>query len=275
MLKKLMKHEWKSIGKIPVILLIVLFVSTILTGLTFAYPFWESEKLDGVGFMVVLVWMLYYGILIGVSVGISVSLAVHFYKTMYTDEGYLTHTLPVTPRQLLVSKWIPMAGWLYIMSAAMIVAMLLFAAMAVFFIRPDGMALAEIMAEMGVLFDELGELFSGKGGVGFILSMILMVVVSGFSGAMLVIGSVTIGQLLGKHKILGAIGAYFAINTVVSTLSMFAMIPTMIKTETMEVVSPFEILTPTYFIMSIIMIMLTVALFFVSELIMRKKLNLD
>ncbi len=275
MLKKLMKHEWKSIGKIPVIMLIVLFVSTIMAGLTFVYPIWKNEALDGAGFLVVLVWMLYYGVLIGVSAGISIYLAVHFYKTMYTDEGYLTHTLPVTPRQLLVSKLLPMAGWLYIMSAAMVLAMLLFAFMAVVFARPEGMALAEIFANIKEVSSEVIEMFGEQGGVGFVLSLIAMVLISGFSGAMLVIGSVTIGQLVSKHKILGSIGAYFAINSVVSTVSMLAMIPTMIGTATEEIISPFEILTPTYSLMSIVMLVVAVVLFFVSELIIRKKLNLD
>jgi len=275
MLRKLMKHEWKSIGKIPVIMLIILFVSTILAGLTFVYPIWESEALDGMGFLVILVWLLYYGILIGVSAGISIYLAVHFYKTMYTDEGYLTHTLPVTPRQLLVSKLLPMAGWIYIMSIAMVVSMLLFAFMAVMFIRPDGMTTMQILAEIKEVFAELGAMLSEQGGIGFLLSMLLMVVTSGFSGAAMMIGSVTIGQLVSKHKILGSIGAYFAINSIASTVSMLAMMPTMIGTAGKEVISPYDILTPTYAVTSIIMIVIAVVLFFVSELILRKKLNLD
>lgn len=275
MLRKLMKHEWKSIGKIPVIMLIILFVSTILAGLTFVYPIWESEALDGMGFLVILVWLLYYGILIGVSAGISIYLAVHFYKTMYTDEGYLTHTLPVTPRQLLVSKLLPMAGWIYIMSIAMVVSMLLFAFMAVMFIRPDGMTTMQIFAEIKEVFAELGAMLSEQGGIGFLLSMLLMVVTSGFSGAAMMIGSVTIGQLVSKHKILGSIGAYFAINSIASTVSMLAMMPTMIGTAGKEVISPYDILTPTYAVTSIIMLVIAVVLFFVSELILRKKLNLD
>lgn len=275
MLRKLMKHEWKSIGKIPVIMLIILFVSTILAGLTFVYPIWESEAMDGMGFLVILVWLLYYGILIGVSAGISIYLAVHFYKTMYTDEGYLTHTLPVTPRQLLVSKLLPMAGWVYIMSIAMVVSMLLFAFMAVMFIRPDGMTTMQIFAEIKEVFAEMGAMLSEQGGTGFLLSMLLMVVTSGFSGAAMTIGSITIGQLVSKHKILGSIGAYFAINSIASTVSMLAMIPTMIGTAGKEVISPYDILTPTYAVTSIIMIVIAVVLFFVSELILRKKLNLD
>lgn len=275
MLRKLMKHEWKSIGKIPVIMLIILFVSTILAGLTFVYPIWESEALDGMGFLVILVWLLYYGILIGVSAGISIYLAVHFYKTMYTDEGYLTHTLPVTPRQLLVSKLLPMAGWVYIMSIAMVVSMLLFAFMAVMFIRPDGMTTMQIFAEIKEVFAELGAMLSEQGGTGFLLSMLLMLVTSGFSGAAMTIGSITIGQLVSKHKILGSIGAYFAINSIASTVSMLAMMPTMIGTAGKEVISPYDILTPTYAVTSIIMIVIAVVLFFVSELILRKKLNLD
>ena len=275
MLKKLMKHEWKSIGKIPVIMLIVLFVSTIIAGLTFAYPVWESETLTGVEFLVVFVWMLYYGILMGISVGLSIYLAVHFYKSMYTDEGYLTHTLPVTPRQLLVSKWLPMTGWLYIMSIAMIFAILLFAFMAVMFIRPDGLTMMQLVSDIKEVFAELGTVFGEQGGVGFFLSILLMMVVSGFSGSMMVIGSVTLGQLVSKHKILGSVGAYFAINSIVTTVSMLAMLPMMISAAGKEIISPFDILTPTYTMMSVVMLVVIAVLFFVSELIMKKKLNLD
>ncbi len=276
MLGKLLKHEWKSIGKVPAILLGVLFAVTIMAGFTFVYPFWDSETVSGAEFLVVMIWMLFYGVLIGVSVGISLYLAVHFYKSMYTDEGYLTHTLPVTPRQLLVSKLLPMAGWLYIASVAIVLAIGLFAGMAVLFARPEGVTLAEFMtpvwAELKLAFAELGE----QGGAGFMFSMVLMVLVSGFSGAMMVIGSVTVGQLVGKHKILGSIGAYFVINSITSFVSMIAMIPTMIGTvNNGEVVSAFEILTPTYLVTTIIMAVISVALFFVSELIVRKKLNLD
>lgn len=275
MLKKLLKHEWKSIWKIPMILIAVLLVASVMAGATFAYPFWESTNMSGLELLVVMIWMMFYFIIIAVSVGISIYLAVHFYKSMYTDEGYLTHTLPVTSHQLLISKILPMAAWIYLAVAAIFVAILIFGGMAVGFTKPAGMTFAEFagptIEEMKMVFAVLGQ----QGGTGFILSMVLMLLISGLSGAMMVVGSVTIGQLVSKHKILGSVGAYFAINMITNLVSTAAMIPIMIKSVTSQIDNVFEFMTPSYLITTLIVAVIAVALYFISELIIRKKLNLD
>ena len=97
MLGKLLKHEWKSVWKIPTILLCVLMGLAVLAGLGFASPIWDSG-LEGLGVLAVLSWMVFYFAIMGVSMGIMLYLAVRFYRSMFTDEGYLTHTLPVTTR---------------------------------------------------------------------------------------------------------------------------------------------------------------------------------
>ena len=38
----------------------------------------------------------------------------HFHKNVFTDQGYLTNTLPVTPSQLLLSKELAALLWLLI-----------------------------------------------------------------------------------------------------------------------------------------------------------------
>ena len=47
---------------------------------------------------------------------VSIYIAVRFYKNLYTDEGYLMHTLPVTPRQLLVSKLTVGSLWSFLVT---------------------------------------------------------------------------------------------------------------------------------------------------------------
>ena len=113
MLGKLLKHEWKSIWKIPTILLGALMGLAVLAGFGFASPVWDSS-LDGLGVLAVLTWMLFYLAVLGVSLGIMLYLAVRFYRSMFTDEGYLTHTLPATSRQLLLSKVLIMAAWIFL-----------------------------------------------------------------------------------------------------------------------------------------------------------------
>ena len=59
MLGKLLKHEWKSVWKIPTILLCVLMGLAVLAGLGFASPIWDSG-LEGLGVLAVLSWMVFY-----------------------------------------------------------------------------------------------------------------------------------------------------------------------------------------------------------------------
>ena len=92
---------------------------------------------------------------------------------------------------------------------------------------------------------------------------------------MMTVGAITIGQLVGKHKILGSIGAYFGINTVMQFVVSACMIPFMFNMAYEETDSVFGVLMPSYFIMAAVYIVLSVVLYFVSEWIIRKKLNLD
>lgn len=271
MLKKLLKHEWAASWKIPTILLGALLVISVFAGFTFVAPVWESE-MSGLSFLLVMVWMLYYFAIIGVSIGVVLYLAIRFYKNMYTDEGYLTHTLPVTSHQLLWSKMIPIAAWNVIATVGILISVCIFGCMAVLFLQPDGMGLfetisfviEEMVAELGI--ENIGA---------FVLSMIITGIAGICSGTMLLVGSITIGQMVGKHKVLGSIGAYFAINTVMQFVASACMIPYMFNAAFEETDNVFAISTPTYFMMAVVYIVMSVALYFISEFIIRKKLNLD
>lgn len=267
MLKKLLKHEWKATWKLPTALILILQVITIFAGSTFASPIWDSD-LEGLDLLVILVWMLYYFAIIGVSLGIMIYMAVRFYKSMYTDEGYLTHTLPVTSHQLLISKVLPMIAWSALAMLGILASVCIFGAMAVNYLQPDVTVtemITEIMQEIMV-----------EGVIPFLISLLFLGVAGLLSGAMMIAGSITIGQLVGKHKILGSIGAYFAISTVVQILLVIVMIPFYLSEEIYySSNNVFDVMTPTYFGMGVVALIIAVALYFISEFIIRRKLNLD
>lgn len=271
MLKKLLKHEWAASWKIPTILIGILLVISIFAGATFASPVWESE-MEGLAALLVLVWMLYYFAVIGVSIGVVLYLAIRFYKSMYTDEGYLTHTLPVTSHQLLWSKMIPIAAWNVLATIGIFISVAIFGCMAIAFRQPDGMGVFETIS---FIAKEMTAEFGVENITTFILSMLAIGIAGICSGTMMVVGSVTIGQLVGKHKILGSIGAYFGINTVMQFISTACMIPFMFNAAYEETDNVFSVMMPMYFVMSIVFVILSVVLYFISELIIRKKLNLD
>lgn len=272
MLGKLLKHEWKSIWKIPAILLGLLLIISVLAGSTFTAPIWESN-LRGLDILVGLLWLLFYFAIIGVNLGIMLYLAIHFYKSMFTDEGYLTHTLPVTSHQLLLSKMLPMMTWTVFAVLGTIVGLGIFGGMALVFLKPAEVTYAEIFNNVIEFFAD-AELWGDMGWIGFICSIIFLMIAGIINGAMTIIGSVSIGQLVNKHKILGSIGAYFAINAVIQTLSGVIFTPMLISNID-NTDSIFDILTPSYLVMGVIALFVSAGLYFISEYLIRHKLNLD
>ncbi|MBO5112212.1 MAG: hypothetical protein J6C12_02550 [Lachnospiraceae bacterium] len=274
MLGKLLKHEWREIWKIPAILLGILLVVSVFAGSTFFAPVWDSE-LSGLGILAMLVWMLYYFAIIGVSIGVTLYLAIHFYKTMFTDEGYLTHTLPVTSHELLLSKILPMMAWQMLATVAILISVAIFGSMAILALHSDGLTFREVYRQIFEVLAEEG-FFGNMSLIGFITSMLCAFLAGIVSGAMMIVGSVSIGQMVGKHKVLGSIGAYFAINTVVQILSCIVFVPVVVFKVSNEMPeSVFDVLTPCYFGMSVLAILVSVGLYFLSEYLIRRKLNLD
>lgn len=274
MLGKLLKHEWKAVWKIPTILIGALLVLAFLAGLEFASPVWESG-LEGLDVLIVMTWLVFYFAVIGVNIGIILYLAVRFYKSMFTDEGYLTHTLPVTARQLLISKILPIAAWIFLSMAGTLVSILIVAGMAMlFFSRENYIGWSDLAEAFVRLWQEI----NGSIGIGFhaFMAGILFMLLSGIVyGTMMIIGSVSIGQMVNKHKVLGSIGAYFAMNTAVQVVSMVIVMPVMFRSMYSGNTNVFAILAPTYWIMGGLECVIAVGLYFLSEYLIGKRLNMD
>ncbi len=272
MLGKLMKHEWHAVWKIPTLFIGVLLIVSLLTGSCFAFPMWESDWI-GLPLSIVSLFMLYYMAIIVCSVGITVYLAVRFYKSMFTDEGYLTHTLPATSHQILLSKVFTMCIWnlLSILGVAVSI-FLLVGSVTVFWadnfsqIGMEFRRLFHEVAESGMLNEVVRTMFTG----------VFMVIVSSFTGTMTVVGSICIGQMLRKHRILGAIGAYFGIMTVTQIVGTMVMFPMMFQ---MTFYSSFEEMFSSYltmyWILTVICFGIGVGLYFLSEYLIRRQLYLE
>lgn len=272
MLGKLMKHEWRAVWKMPTLLIGILLIVSLLTGCSFALPMWESNWV-GVPLSMFSLIMLYYMAIIVCSVGIVVYLAVRFYKSMFTDEGYLTHTLPATSHQLLLSKVITMSLWNLISMVGVVVSIFILVGSAYVFWMNNfsdlGYAFRRAMHELAEI-EELGGIFK------WILTSLFMVIASAFSGVMTVVGSVCIGQMLRKHRILGAIGAYFGIMMIVQILSMMVMWPMMFRMAmTMSSEEVLSMMLVLYWVIGLLSIGVGVGLYFLSEYLIRRQLDLE
>lgn len=273
MLGKLVKHELRTTWKIPVLLVGVLLIISLVTGMSIAMLIWSMEagrEWIGLPLSIIALALLYYAALIAVSVGVTLYQAVHFYKSMYTDEGYLTHTLPATSHQLLISKATTICIWNIVSAIGAFLSMfLLGGGLMTFF--------ADEFADIKNLIMEMMRLGMGRHMGGFFGSAGIMTLTSVPYSAAVIVGSITIGQMLRKHRILGAIGAYFGITSVVGAISMIASMMVMFASMAMirDARDIFSVYTPMYLIMAVVQAAVSVGLYFLSEYLVRKQLDLE
>ena len=240
-------------------------------------PIWDSDWVGLPMSGVMLIMTFFFG-LSGVNIGIIIYFGVRYYRSMFTDEGYLTHTLPVSARELLLNKVITMSAWNLITMAGVIVSLMIFGGVAFLSLAPlDGAFAREVTRALA----ELPEIFSSSEMAGFqafCASLILMLLTSAFSGTMILIGAITLGQMVRKHRILGAIGAYFAINGVVQMVNTVVMMPIMFNSMNnmwWEMDSPFPIFTGFYTVMSLVFVAVSIGLYFLCEYLIKRQLELE
>lgn len=279
MLGKLLKHEWKAVWKVPTLLIGILMLAGLIAGLTFSMPIWDSDWV-GLPMSGVMLIMTFFFALSGVNIGITIYLGVRYYKSMFTDEGYLTHTLPVSARELFLSKVITMSAWNLIAVAGILVSLMLFGGMALLSLRS---ALGDFSREIFRALAELPGLMSEpemQGFQGFCASLVLMCLLSCFSGTMMLIGAITLGQMVRKHRILGAIGAYFGINGVVQVINTVVLMPLMFNSMNSysyrwDMDSPFPIFTGFYTVLSLVFFAVAIGLYFLCEYLIKRQLELE
>ncbi len=269
MLGKLLKHEWLRLWKIPTFLLILLQISALGASLTFLEPVFYSGA-EGVQMIIFLVWCTFGVAVIGTALGTLIYLALQFYKSTYSDEGYLTHTLPVTPRQILVSKILIMVLWQCIAVLGIMLAVAIFVLLSAFY---QGVDLAEWIEGIRDLFKFYSQLYGygTKEWINCLLAVIINGITGVFYSGVWIAASVTIGQMVRKHRIAAAVGAACLLSFIVSFFQ------NMIRLPFVDVYST----TVLDFIMSgiwtntLLNVIAAVVLYIISEYLLRHKLNLE
>ncbi len=278
MLGKLLKHEWKAVWKVPVLLICILMISAVVAGGTFALPIWDSEWVGLPLSGMMLIFMFYFA-MIAVVLGVMIYFAVRYYKNMFSDEGYLTNTLPVSARQLLLNKVITMSVWNLIAMIAVGVSIFVFFAIMLFSLTPMDSSFARELVEAVRAWPEALNSPYMDGFEGFCLGILCLVVTGAFSGSMMLIGAITLGQMVRKHRILGAVGAYIGFNVIVQILGTGFFLPMMFKILEYDNIfsqqSPFPILTLFYFVVAGMSLLLGLGLYFMSEYLISHKLELE
>ncbi|MBQ7364560.1 MAG: hypothetical protein IJW46_03070 [Clostridia bacterium] len=211
MVKKLFKYEFRSYLRtlIPVnlILLAIALMGRIV-------QFFES---DSIAYGLVFgssVFMLCAAIIVAYLLTV-IMVVVRFYKNLFTSEGYLSFTLPVTPVQHILTKLLTAVLFQVITTAAVFLSLM---------IMTSGELLVEIFKAAGYLFADLFSEVMGWHLVLFIPEYLLALVIGVAYQFLLYYACISLGQRANKNRVLMAVVCYFAYYMIVQVLSTVLMV---------------------------------------------------
>lgn len=272
MLGKLCKHEFKALSRYFLPIYIFMIILTPIFSLSIRFMDTTSENpntiaivlgtLSIVGFVVMIIALV---------ISSYIMIILRFYRTTATSEAYLTFTLPVTPNQILLSKWLMAVVW-QIFSLIMAV-VFLFGMLFISGVTSPGTILNGFREFLDILINH-PELNGGLTRIDVILTLVMMIV-GVLTAALQFYCSIMLGQLFNEHRVLASIGMYVAIYIVVQVLSTMVILPVAYKngTAAIEAGTTYNSATPTLLISIVLNVVLGIVFYIVTSLIMKKRLN--
>ena len=237
MFGKLMKAEWRASRRVVGILCLAVLIAALVLGLVGCGLFMAETRgwsVHGTVEMIVALLCVAAVMVIAVAWAASIFYALwRFYRSRFTEEGYLTFTLPVNGHQLMLSS--------ILSSILEILAVLLATAVACVLglgISALGIPWNEAPADFWPrLWEQLGELwqeFVPYGGA--VAEAALAAFLTSLSRLIMLMLAVTIGGMAAKkHPILMALLAYCGIGFVQMVISLTVLASDLVLTNGLTV----------------------------------------
>lgn len=202
MLGKLVKQEIKSQSRA------MLGIYGILAGMTLLISILVFLRSiignDVLKFIYPIFGVIYIMTLVVCFVAGFIYLCVHFYQTMYTGQGYLTHTLPVHTIQILNTKILVSVVYFFLTGACCVLSIFAVACST----GTAGYAAAELVRGIQTAAQELG-----ISGIAFGIFLVAVLFFGCLDALLLFFAGSSIGQLFGRSKgacgIAAGIGLYY------------------------------------------------------------------
>ena len=204
MLGKLLKYEMKGTGRTLVpfygLMLLLAVITRIFNGI-------NIHKFSTLGEIAMGIVAFAYGLTMASVMMLTAFLVIQrFYRTVYGDEGYLTHTLPVKSRDIIISKTVSAFLWI-VLSAVVAFA-------SVMIIGYQAGMWKELMYALDYLKEEI--MLSQILGSG--ANMLILGAFALISTTLMIYMSISIGQLF-KRKLIGSLGAFIGVSFIVNTIT--------------------------------------------------------
>lgn len=205
-----------------------------------------------------------------------------FFKSLFSPQGYLSFTLPVSSNQLLGSKVIVYGGWMLLSYAAfMLTSVYLVNYTANEVVGMDKLSLVESLLTM------LGDFPSTNQIIAYVVYLVMMFFVIFLSFVSIVYFSITVSHIrvLQKHSVVASIVIFFVTALVFLWISFkmtdivnFVMVFNDDKTMSFGILGKNQYLTGNNLGMEVTpgfaFLALDVVMFFVTSYVMHKKVNL-
>lgn len=212
MLWKLLKHEFKAMGRIMLPVWAALLLLSTFVHLADRL-FLRGDSMFAELFTAMLI-MLFATSCVAAAVVAVIMMVLRFQKTMLSREGYLTHTLPVNVHQLVWSRMLTALAYIVLTSLVIAIS---------FFIS---IAQTGVVKEMLNVFTALWQDLMGYSvlhGVLYVVEFVLLVLAAGLSSCLMFYAALSIGHSFANHKMLLSVVFYFALYTASQIVSLIGM----------------------------------------------------
>jgi len=128
MFSKVLKYDFRAIAKFFWILAISAIGTACVAGLflNFSIKLLNDDEYYFIGTLALLLAIFAIIAFFGSIITVLVLLLINFYKKLFSDEGYLTFTLPVSRKNILFSKTLNAFIWSLLSGAVLFVGLFIF-----------------------------------------------------------------------------------------------------------------------------------------------------
>jgi len=200
MLRKLIKYEFMAIGRVFLPLFAALIAASLVNRLLGAFGMQTPARIVTV--MSVL-------LMVGIAVITMVLILQRFWTNLLSSEGYLMMTLPVSTDLIILSKLFTAAVLYAASTVAVTISILILAGAEINW--------ADIAGAINRFFTMAP--FTPAQMALMEAQVLVAVILSMFAGILILYASMSLSMLFNKHRWLAALGAYFAISTVLQIIT--------------------------------------------------------
>ncbi len=205
---KLIKYEFIQSWRNFAYMFLAYFVLSILSGMMMSTEVFP-DFITGIAFMS----FIFLGI--GIVFGVIITIAKNFMNSMFNRQGYLTLTLPVSTHQLLLSKVLSSAMWIFIST------FVFFLGFIVFTISFDIELLALI--NLDDIFYAFEQLFIYTDLNLFLLILSGIVELLALPILIFAVVSIAHSSYIRNHRLFASIFIFFAYIIILGNLSVFSI----------------------------------------------------